>query len=72
MFTAITIFRALRYISKIHVKRLHAAIHLLAIGFGIGGLVTAFDMFNSFNGPHLRSLHGLFGIITVIFFCIQV
>uniref|UniRef100_T1I6U8 Cytochrome b561 domain-containing protein n=1 Tax=Rhodnius prolixus TaxID=13249 RepID=T1I6U8_RHOPR len=67
----ITIFRVLRLIKKVHLIRLHATLHVCLIAFAIGGFVTSFDLHYATGLPHLRNMHGLMGMITMIFFCMQ-
>ncbi|XP_073992444.1 transmembrane ascorbate-dependent reductase CYB561-like [Rhodnius prolixus] len=69
--TSITIFRVLRLIKKVHLIRLHATLHVCLIAFAIGGFVTSFDLHYATGLPHLRNMHGLMGMITMIFFCMQ-
>jgi len=66
------VYRVLRGAPKIVVKRVHAGLFSLAFVLAIIGLVAVFDFHNSNNIKNMYSLHSWCGIITVIFFALQI
>ncbi|BES95796.1 Hypothetical protein NTJ_08605 [Nesidiocoris tenuis] len=65
------IYRVLQSMEKLHVKMIHACIHMVVLVLALVGLVFAIQVKNAYNAEHFTSLHGLFGLITIILFAVQ-
>ncbi|KAF6199910.1 hypothetical protein GE061_006208 [Apolygus lucorum] len=65
------IYRVLRFMEKLHAKIIHAGIHFTALVLALVGLTFAIQFKTALNFQHFSSIHGLFGLITVILFATQ-
>ncbi|KAF6199911.1 hypothetical protein GE061_006209 [Apolygus lucorum] len=68
---SIVVYRVLMCIDKPIKKIMHASIHYVAVALALFGLILAIQTKNALNYSHFTSLHGLFGLCTVILFCLQ-
>lgn len=74
LFLALLMFRTGRNLVKKKLKLIHMSFNLLATIFSIFGLIAAFDSHNLRTPPvpNLYTLHSWIGLVTVIFFVLQV
>ena len=73
-FVAIIVYRlpwTWKY-SKVTMKFIHAALHLVAFILAVISTVAVFDFHNTAKIPNMYSLHSWIGLTVVVLHCLQV
>uniref|UniRef100_A0A146LLF6 Cytochrome b ascorbate-dependent protein 3 n=1 Tax=Lygus hesperus TaxID=30085 RepID=A0A146LLF6_LYGHE len=65
------VYRVLKSLDKLPAKIIHAFIHFVALVLGAVGLYFAITAKNALNLDHFNTVHGLFGLTTLILFALQ-
>lgn len=66
------IYRVFHKCPKLPLKAVHGVLMILGLLFSVVGLKAAFDSHNVRGIPDMYSLHSWIGLVTVIFFAVQV
>jgi len=68
---AILVYRVFRTQTKLYIKFLHGAMHLVAMFIAVVGLIAIIYNKNFQGRAHFTSLHSMIGIFTFSLFCVQ-